>query len=263
MIRLFPRRAGIAVLELHGVLGATVSAPAYHQLLDRLERSPRIAAVLLDIDSPGGTVSASEALYMKVRRLREKKPVVAFIRGSGASGSYMVACAATRIVALPSALVGSIGVISMRPVADQLLERLGVSVSVSKSGPLKDMGAFYRPPTDEEQEKIQAIIDELYEAFVERVAAARGMDKEQARRHATGEVYTATRGKELGLVDELMDYDDALDATAALGGVPRRVRHVRPPRSMRHRMMGRFALAAMEAVAEDAGLGGARGLWYL
>ncbi len=219
--------------------------------------------MLLDIDSPGGSVSASEDLYLKVRRLREKKPVVAFIRGTGASGSYMVACAASRIVALPSALVGSIGVISMRPVADQLLERLGVSVSVSKSGPLKDMGAFYRPPTDEEQDKLQGIIDELFETFVERVAEARGMDMEQAHRYATGEVYTATRGKELGLVDELMDYDDAVDAAAELGGVPRRISYVRPPRSMRQRMIGRFALSAMEAVLEDAGLGTAPGLWYL
>lgn len=254
---------GIAVLELHGVLGTNIRAPVYNQILDRLEKSPRIGAVLLDIDSPGGSVSASEDLYLKVRRLREKKPVVAFIRGTGASGSYMVACAASRIVALPSALVGSIGVISMRPVADQLLERLGISVSVSKSGPLKDMGAFYRPPTDEEQDKLQGIIDEMFEMFVERVAEARGMDMEQARRYATGEVYTATRGKELGLVDELMDYDDAVDAAAELGGVPRRIAYVRPPRSMRQRMMGRFALSAMEAVLEDAGPGTARGLWYL
>ncbi len=223
-----------------------------------------MGCIVLDIDSPGGSVAASEDLYFKIARLREKKPVVAFIRGTGASGSYLIACAATRIVALPSAIVGSIGVISMRPVAVELLERLGVSVSVSKSGPLKDMGAFYRQPTSEEQDKLQGLIDELFQTFVERVAEARHMDVDEVRRRATGEVYTARQGKELGLLDELGDFDTVLDIAASLGNVPRRrVTYVRPPRSLRQRLTGRFALWAMETVADDLGVSTAQGMWYL
>ena len=263
MVRLLPGRSSIGVVELHGVLGTTVRAGVYHQLIDRLERSPRIGCVVLDIDSPGGAVGASEELYLKVARLREKKPVVAFIRGTGASGSYLAACAASRIVALPSAIVGSIGVISMRPVVAELLERLGVSVSVNKSGPLKDMGAFYRLPTSEEQEKVQGLIDELFETFVERVAEARHMEVDKLRQYATGEVFTARHGKELGLVDELGDFDAVLDMAASLGRVPRRVTYVRPPRSMRLRMLGRFAAWAMETALEDTGVATTQRLWYL
>ena len=186
MAFLFRRRGRIGVVEMFGMIGPVVRSSVHYQLLDRLERSPRIGAVLLDIDSPGGAVAASESLFAKVDRVRQKKPVVAFIRGSGTSGAYMVACPATKVIALPGALVGSIGVISVRPMVAGLLERLGVSVSVSKSGPLKDMGAFYRPPTEEELKKLQSLIDELFESFVERVAKARGLETEQVRGFATG-----------------------------------------------------------------------------
>ncbi|MBI4201114.1 MAG: signal peptide peptidase SppA [Chloroflexi bacterium] len=263
MARLLPRRSRIGVVELHGVIGTTVHPGAYFQLLDRLERAPRVGCVVLDIDSPGGSVAASEALYLKVARLRQKKPVVAFIRGTGASGSYMVACAATRVIATPSAIVGSIGVISLRPVVAQLMERLGISVSVSKSGPLKDMGAFYRPPTQEEEQKLQSLINELFGTFVQRVAEARHVEMDQARRSATGEVYAAGRARELGLVDELGDFDAALDMAASLGRVPRRVAYLRPPRSMRERLLERLGTWAMEGLWEDTGLPTTHGLWYL
>ena len=260
---LFGRRGRIGVIELFGMIGPTVQSSVYYQLLDRLERSSRVRVVLLDIDSPGGAVAASESLFAKVDRIRRKKPVVAFIRGSGTSGAYMAGSAATKIVALPSAIVGSIGVISLRPVAAELLERVGVSISVSKSAPLKDMGAFYRQPTEEEQQRLQAIIDQLYEAFVQRVARTRNLEVEKARGLATGEVFTAVRGKELGLVDELGDFDDALDLAAELGDVPRKTAYVRPPRALRQRLVGRFAAWAMEGLAEEGyGASGQR-LWYL
>ena len=263
MVRLLPRRSGIGVIEMRGVIGANLRASTYHRLLDRLERDSRVGSVVLDIDSPGGAVGASEDLYLKVKRLREKKPVVAFIRGTGASGAYLVACGASQIMALPSAIVGSIGVISMRPVAAALLERLGISVAVSKSGPLKDMGAFYRAPTDEEQGKMQGLIDELFQAFVEQVAESRKMEPEEARRHATGEVFTARRGRDLGLIDELGDFDAALDKAAELGQVPRRPMYVRPVRNFRQRMFGQFTAWAMEGLVEEMGGPDTRQLWYL
>ena len=262
---MFQRLGGrrIAVVELQGVLGATVRAGAYHHLLERLERNPRVGCVVLDIDSPGGFVSASEALYRKVARLREKKPVIAFIRGVGASGSYLVACAASRIVAQPSAIVGSIGVISLRPVVAELMERLGVGVSVSKSGPLKDMGAFYREPTAEEQAKVQGLVDDLFQMMVDMVAQSRHMDVDQVRGYATGEVFTGRKGKELGLVDELGDFDAALDAAASLGKMPRRVIYVRPPRPARIRLLERFLGLALEAAWEDVQAPAWQRLWYL
>ncbi len=263
MPRFLPRLTGVGVIELHGILGATIRSSVYYQILDRVERSSAIGCVILDIDSSGGSAAASEDLYMKVSRLAKKKPVVAFIRGTGASGAYLVACGASRIVAMPSAIVGSLGVISMRPVVADLLERLGISVSVSKSGPLKDMGAFYRQPTPEEESKAQSLVSEIYQSLLERVAEARHMSIEQLQPYATGEVYTARRGKEIGLVDELGDFDAALDISMSLGQVPRRVVYLRPPRSMRMRLMGRLASWALEGVIQETGVVTADSLWYL
>ena len=263
MVRLFPRRAGIRVVGIRGVIGASLQASVYHELLDRLERDPKAGAVVLDIDSPGGAVGASEDLYLKTKRLSKKKPVVAFIRGSGTSGAYLLACAATRIIALPSAIVGSIGVISMRPEASGLLDRLGVGFSVSKSGPLKDMGAFYRPPTDDERAKLQSLIDELFEAFLKEVAESRKMDLDEARRYATGEVFTARRAAETKLIDETGDFDKALDTAAELGKVPRRMKYLRPPRTFRQRMLGQFATWSLEAALEGTEAANAPKLWYL
>ena len=257
------RRSRIGVVELHGALGAAIRASAYYPLLDRLEKNARIGCVVLDIDSPGGSVSASEALYLKVTRLRQKKPVVAFVRGSGTSGAYLVACAASRIVAQPGAILGSIGVISLRPGVGELMQRLGVSVSVNKSGPLKDMGAFYRPSTAEEEAKMQALVNELFEDMVQRVAEARHRTVVQVRESATGEVYTARRAMNLGLVDELGDFDTALDAAASLGNVPRKVSYVRPPRPARLRMLERFVGWAMESAEEEAATALGRRLWYM
>ena len=133
-------RGGIAVVELSGVIGGGMKVPVYSRLLDGLREDKRFRAVVLEIDSPGGTASGSELLYHSVLKIKKEKPVVAYIRGTGASGAYYISCAADRVVALPSALVGSIGVIYLRPVLEQLLQELGISFSVFKGGRLKDMG---------------------------------------------------------------------------------------------------------------------------
>ena len=251
---LFPFRSGrVAVVEMFGTIGGAVRSPAYGRLLDAVRSNRTVKAVVVDIDSPGGSATASEYLYSSLSRVAEAKPVVAFIRGMGASGGYMVSCAAHRTVALPGALVGSIGVISMRPMLQELLERAGISFSVSKSGPLKDMGAFYRQPTPEEEARMQALVDELFAAFVDKVARARRMSEEQVREYATGEVFTATRAHQMGLVDELGDMDRAMEIAAKLGNVPasRRPVYVRQRRTLRERLMGGFGASMVEAAVEE------------
>ena len=114
-----------------------------------------------------------------------------------------MAAAAQQIVASPGAIIGSIGVISVRPVLEQLLSRVGVGVNVNKSGQFKDMGALWREATPEEQQKMQELIDDTYSNFLAIVAQARGMDQDAVRELATGEVYLADRARDLGLVDEL------------------------------------------------------------
>jgi protease-4 len=145
----------------------------------------------------------------------------------------MLACPATRIVAIPSAIIGSIGVISMRPLVYQALDRIGVEMTVTKSDRLKDMGSMFREPTDEEKQKEQALVDDLYDQFLDAVAEGRGMEKAKVREVATGEIYTARRCTELGLVDELGDLERAIDVAAELGNAPRRPVWLKPKKGLR------------------------------
>ena len=105
----------IAIVEMEGAIGPRLKAPEYVKLFRSLAENDKVRAVVIDIDSPGGSATGSNYLYLGVQNLAERKPVVAFIRGIGASGAYLLACPAARIIAIPSAIIGSIGVISMRP----------------------------------------------------------------------------------------------------------------------------------------------------
>jgi protease-4 len=236
-------------MELFGAIGAPSRTVEHIRLLQSLRDNDNIRSAVIDIDSPGGTVAASDYLHRAVRKLAEKKPVIAFIRGMGASGGYMMACGATKIVALPTAMVGSIGVISIRPLVYELLDRVGIKVSVTKSGRLKDMWSAFREPTEEEKQREQALLDEFYETFIRVVAEGRKLPVDDVRALATGEVFTAVRAKEMDLVDELGDLDSAIDMAAELGKTPRKVRYVRPKRNLRSLLMSRMASALVEEVS--------------
>ena len=237
----FKKRAGIAVVDVHGAIGPKIKISAYERLFDSIATSKRYRALLLDIDSPGGTASGSEVLYYSLRRVAASKPVVAYVRGIGASGAYYMCCAASKVVALPSALVGSIGVIYLRPIMEQLLGKLGVEFSVFKEGRLKDMSGFWRSPTQEEEGKFQELLTEIYDNFVYVVGRGRSMEQSKVRELATGELFTANHGLDLGLVDELGGFHQAIEAAEKLAEVPRlRPRWVAPKRPFSERLMGRF-----------------------
>ena len=246
------RRQKIAVVELFGTIGGSIRSPVFGRILADVRRDRRIRALVLDIDSPGGSVPASDYLYRSVAAIAHEKPVVASIRGFGASGAYLIGCAAHRIVAAPGAMVGSIGVISIRPVLEQLFLRLGISVDVNKSGAFKDMGAFWRGATSEENQKMQSLVDESFDTLISAVSKSRKMDEERVRELATGEVFWATRAKELGLVDELGDLDRAIDLAAELSGAPRRPVFVRARRGFRERLFGPMAASLVESVMDEA-----------
>ena len=234
----FKRKSGIAVIEMHGVIGTAIREPEYSRLLESVQNNRKIGALVLDIDSPGGSATASDLLYENVRRVAQRKPVVAYVRGLGASGGYYIACGAGTIMASRAALVGSIGVIYLRPILQQLFGKLGVEFSVFKAGRLKDMSGFWRMPTDEESDKFQNLIGQMYDLFVSVVTDSRRLTDEQVRELATGEVYTARQAQELGLIDRQGGFDDAIAEAMRLSGARRRIRHYRPKRSF----MARFGL---------------------
>jgi protease-4 len=239
MPSIFGRRGGIAVVEIHGVIGTRVREPIYARMFDAIGRGKQYRALLLDINSPGGSATGSDLLYHSLQKVARQKPVVAYVSGVGASGGYYLCCAASKVVALPTALIGSIGVIYLRPILEQLLDKVGIELSVFKGGRLKDMSGFWRGPTDEESEKFQGLIGEMYDTFVSVVAQGRSLETRRVRELATGELYTARRGQEMGLVDELGDFDLALNLAAEIGGVRPRPRWVRPKRSLSERLTGR------------------------
>jgi protease-4 len=243
-------RAKVGVLELFGLLAGNRRIATYIELLNTLEKSSSVKSVIISVDSPGGLATTSDYLYSAMSRLAAKKPVVAFISGSGTSGAYLVSCAAHKIVALPSAAIGSIGVISSRPVLERLLEKVGVRVTVTKSGRLKDMGAFYREPSEEERQKEQELIDSYFDYFIKVVAKGRRMEEGRVRELATGEVFLGEKAKGLGLVDEVGDFDAALDLAAQLGKVRRHFSYVRPRRGFAERLVSRFAISFAEETLE-------------
>jgi protease-4 len=209
-----------------------------------------VPAVVLDVDSPGGSAAASDYLYLALARLAAKKPLVAHIRGVGASGSLLAAVAAPRIVVAPNALVGSIGVISAGPRVPELLARMGVQVQETKAGRLKGAGAPWRLETPEEAAKEREIVDAYYEAFISRVAEGRRMPAERVRELATGEVWLGSMAVQLGLADEVGDLDHAIEVAAQEAGVPARGVPVRARRGLVPRLLDRFATRAVGALTD-------------
>ena len=241
----------VAIVRLYGPISGGPRVADWIELVRRLRESSRVPAVVLDIDSPGGSATAADDMFLALERLAARKPLTAAIRGSGASGSYLAALASRTIVAQPHAIVGSIGVISVGPRLPRLLDRLGVSVTETRAGRLKGMGAPWREDSDEERAKEQAIVDAFYAAFVARLASSRHLSEERARELATGEVWLGEQARELGLVDEIGDLEHAVEVAAAAARVPARSAPVRLPRPMLARLAGRFAATVASAIGDE------------
>jgi protease-4 len=249
--------ARVAVVRLYGPITGGRRMADTIDLIRRLRESDRVPAVVLDVDSPGGSATASDDLFLALQRLADRKPLIAAIRGTGASGAYLASMAARTVVAQPHSVVGSIGVISAGPRVARLLDRLGVGISETKAGRLKGMGAPWREETEEERAKEQDLVDAFYEAFVGRVAKSRHMAVEHARDLASGEVWLGERALELGLVDEVGDLEDAVELAAAAAGVPARSSVVSTRRRFMERLVDRFATRLADRLADelDARLG--------
>lgn len=248
--RLFPP-GRVAVLRLYGPISGGARSADRIELVRHLRESSRVPAVVLDVDSGGGSAAASDDLFLALERLASTKPLVAVVRGVGASGAYLAALAAHRLIANPNAVVGSIGVLSITPHVPRLLERVGVSVSVQKAGRHKDLHAPWRDETPEEEAIEQQIVDAYYDAFVARVAASRRLSDDQVRELATGQVWLGRRAVELGLVDEIGDTERAIEIAAEMAGVPARSAPVRLRRSLVGRLIDRFSNGTAAAMVNE------------
>ena len=179
-----------------------------------------VKAVVLRINSPGGTVGASQAIYEEVARLAEKKPVVVSMGDVAASGGYYVAAPADVIVANPGTITGSIGVVFETLTFYDLMEKVGLDNVTVASGKYKDTGSPFRPMRSDERELLEEMLDDIYEQFVNHVATARDMDLAEVKKLADGRIYSGAQAKEVGLVDELGNFHDAVRIAAEKGGIP-------------------------------------------
>lgn len=206
----------IAVLPVNGLID---SSRVFNENLMRLRRDDSIQAIIIRVDSGGGGAAASQEMFMEVARTAKVKPVVGSMGGVAASGGYYLLAACTKIMAAPASVTGSIGVISTIPDLHQLLEKLGVKVQILRSGSLKGAGIPSRPLSEAERANLQELIDQTYHQFVADVAKGRHMTYEQVKALANGGVFTGAKAKELGLVDELGNFQDAVKLAARLADI--------------------------------------------
>ena len=200
-----------------------------------------VKAVVLFINSPGGGVAASQALHRAVLDLRLEKPVIAFMASVAASGGYYVACAADSIVAMEGTLTGSIGVIASFLRTEELYEKIGLDVTVIKSGRYKDVGSPHREMTESEKTYMGNLLDEVYDQFVLAVSETRGIPVDRMEDLAEGRLFTGRQAVESGLADHLGSYEDAIYLAASMGGIdgePQIVKK-RRHRPLLERLLGR------------------------
>ena len=182
-------------------------------------KDPSIKAVVLRIDSPGGAVAPSQEIYEEVRKAVAKKKIIVSMGSVAASGGYYVASPATRIVANPGTLTGSIGVIMEIPNLEGLMTKIGVKTEVIKSGRHKDIASVFRGIKKEDREILQNVLDNVHEQFIAAVAEGRKMVPEDVKKLADGRVFTGEQALKVGLVDELGNIEDAIRTAAKLSGI--------------------------------------------
>ena len=220
---------GIGIVRVYGAIMQSsknydwekTGSSAIAAKIRKIGKKKNVKGILLDINSPGGTVAAVQEIYDAIMYVRtnEKKPVVAMFGDVSASGGYYIAAACDKIYAHPGTMTGSIGVIMSGGNFEGLMKKIGYKAEVVKSGKYKDIGSPYRDMTPEERQLLQDMIDDSYDQFVTAVAEGRKMSKEDVKKLADGRIYTGRQASQNGLVDKLGNYQDALDEAGILAGI--------------------------------------------
>ena len=219
----------VAVVAIEGVIADS------RRVLDELERhqdNPAVRGLVLRIDSPGGAVAPSQEIHAGVWKFRRAsgKPVVASMGRVAASGGYYVAAAATRILANPGTITGSIGVIMQLPNVSGLMEKVGVRTTIIKTGEFKYLGGAVRDLTPAERQLLQNMLDDVHAQFIDAVAAGRKLERGRVAALADGRIFTGRQALGVGLVDELGDLRDAVARAGALAGLPGKPRIIQERR---------------------------------
>jgi protease IV len=222
----------IGVVEVKGEIGSgrgNVDSDETLKVIKRFMDDAEMKAVVVRIDSPGGAVAPSQEIYDELKKLTDKKIVVCSMGNLAASGGFYIAMACPHIVAEPGTLTGSIGVITQFPNVKGLAERFDVKFETIKSGKLKDAGNPFREMTPEDRAYWQALVDQVYRQFLAAVVESRELPEDEVRKIADGRVLTGEQAQELGLIDELGNFNDAVDTAKEQAGLSGEPRLVYPP----------------------------------
>lgn len=222
---LLPLGERVGVVEVTGLIAK--ATPILEQL-KQFREDRRIRAIVLRVSSPGGVVGPSQEIMEEVEKTKKVKKVVASFGSMATSGGYYVACAADLIMASPGSATGSIGVIMQLTNVEQLTRKLGLDFYSLKAGALKDMGSPFKPLTPEERAVFQNLLNNIHEQFIGDVARNRKLPVEKVRALADGRVFTGKEAKELGLVDALGNFNDAVERAGRMGGIKGKIETVYP-----------------------------------
>ncbi|MDP2982741.1 MAG: signal peptide peptidase SppA [Candidatus Latescibacter sp.] len=210
-------KKSVAIIEITGVI---ISPSSVVERLERYIRNDNIPAIVLRLNTPGGGVAPTQEIYDTVLKARQKgKKIIGSMGTVAASGGYYIASACDSIMANPGTITGSIGVIADFVEFSNLLKKLGIDITVVKSGKYKDIGSISRPMSEEEKELISGVIMDTYDQFVQAVSKGRRMDVETVKKYADGRIFTGRQAKNLGFIDKLGTYQDAIDMAGRITGI--------------------------------------------
>ena len=206
----------VAVIDVTGIIS---KSDATIKLIHAYRDDPSVKAIVMRIDSPGGSVAPVQEIYTELEKI--EKPIVASMGGSAASGGYYIACAADTIIANPGTLTGSIGVIMQFTRMKGLYDKVGLEHQVIKSGQFKDTGSPFRALTEQEQAVLQATVDDVYNQFVDTISLARGdlLTRAEVVELADGRIFSGKQALDSKLIDQLGNLPDAIKVAGELGGI--------------------------------------------
>jgi protease-4 len=248
----FARGERVGVVE---VVGPILDGKTTLKELRDFGEADWIRAIVVRVDSPGGSVGPSQEIYQAVKRLREKKHILVSMGSVAASGGFYVACAGEKVYADPGTLTGSIGVISEFPNVSGLLKWAGVTMQTVTAGKMKDSGSPFREMTAEERSYFQAMLEDVHDQFISAVATGRNLPEAEVRKVADGRVFTGRKAKELKLVDELGGLQDAVREAGKLAGIrgEPRIEYPRKERPFVRELFGDEADAMVHRLAARLG----------
>ena len=241
----------IAIIEIRGVIA---QSSGIIEEIQQYAEEDEVKAIIFRIDSPGGGVGPSQEIHREILKMKNKskKKVVASMGSVAASGGYYIACASDLIIANPGTITGSIGVLMEFTNIEELFKKIGIKGIVLKSGEHKDIGSPFREMTPDERRIIQTVIDNVHQQFIQAVAEGRKLDRTKVVEIADGRILTGEQAKQLGLVDQMGNLQDAIEVTAKMAGIEGKPTVIYPKKrfSLLGLLIKETTTAVIEALSE-------------